>query len=301
MRMTSKSVMAGALFSLATVAASGAANAAACPGTAGAPVFYSAYLATPGFSCTIGDKTFSNFSFSSSAVGTGVAIPATGATVPVFALNLPNDIGLEFTSIPATVTGSATSGGTVDATFDFTVAVTSGAALINDDTETIVGSTLGTGTGTVAGLLTTTATPPVTVATLNVGVPSPPGVLVDTMDFAPEAALDVTKDLEVTVVAGVGNTASISVLSDFSRRPPPYPNRRHWSSSGSACSAWALFAAGSGGSRLVIWWAGLLPALRLLRQDAGLEMSIGSIPERQSEACFAIQGFAAVAWGSRVR
>ena len=36
---------------------------------------------------------------------------------------------------------------------------------------------------------------------------------------------------------------------------------------------------------------GALPALlRLLRQDAGLEMSIGSIPARHSEACFAIQG-----------
>ena len=38
----------------------------------------------------------------------------------------------------------------------------------------------------------------------------------------------------------------------------------------------------------MIWWAGPTRPPRLLRQADGLEMSIGSIPARQSEACFMI-------------
>jgi hypothetical protein len=212
MRMTLKSMLAGGLVSLATVAVSGIASAAVCPTAA-----YSAYFANATFSCTIGDKTFSGFGYTSSAVGTGVVIPLTA--IPVIPLNLPNDIGLSFSGIPFTVTGSATSGGTEDAAFSFTVAVTSGTSKITDDTETIVGTTLGLGAGTVAGLLTTTGG--AVVATLDVGVPA--GVLVVNQVFAPEQALKVTKDLAVTVLAGVGNTASISVLSDSFSQTEPVP------------------------------------------------------------------------------
>jgi hypothetical protein len=57
MRMMMKSVMAGALVSLATVAASGTADAAPCISTT-----LDNWLVA-GFSCTVGDKTFSNFSY----------------------------------------------------------------------------------------------------------------------------------------------------------------------------------------------------------------------------------------------
>jgi hypothetical protein len=55
MRILMKSMMAGALVSLAAVVASGSANAAPC-GSSTLDVWLAA-----GFSCTVGDKTFSNF------------------------------------------------------------------------------------------------------------------------------------------------------------------------------------------------------------------------------------------------
>jgi hypothetical protein len=57
MRILMKSTMAGALVSLAAVVASGSANAAACASST-----LDVWLA-PGFSCTVGDKTFSGFTY----------------------------------------------------------------------------------------------------------------------------------------------------------------------------------------------------------------------------------------------
>jgi hypothetical protein len=61
MRMMMKSVMAGALLSLATGVAPGTADAAPCISTTLDNWLESAH---PGFNCTVGDKTFSNFSYS---------------------------------------------------------------------------------------------------------------------------------------------------------------------------------------------------------------------------------------------
>src|SRR5712671_1330865 len=61
MRMMTKSLMAGALVSLATVAVTGGAYAAPCPAGGAAGSTLDAYIALGATGCTIGDKTFSNF------------------------------------------------------------------------------------------------------------------------------------------------------------------------------------------------------------------------------------------------
>jgi PEP-CTERM motif len=90
LRIMAKSMIAGAFVSLATAAAPGVANAAPCINTTLDNWLESAH---PGFNCTVGDKTFSNFSYSqdgfnglnghsntpASSVGVGPAItPAPG-------------------------------------------------------------------------------------------------------------------------------------------------------------------------------------------------------------------------------
>jgi PEP-CTERM motif len=61
MRIMAKSMIAGAFVSLATAAAPGVANAAPCINTTLDNWLESAH---PGFNCAVGDKTFSNFSYS---------------------------------------------------------------------------------------------------------------------------------------------------------------------------------------------------------------------------------------------
>ena len=57
MRILMKSMMAGALVSLPAVVASGSANAAPCGSTT-----LDVWLVS-GFSCTVGDETFSGFAY----------------------------------------------------------------------------------------------------------------------------------------------------------------------------------------------------------------------------------------------
>ena len=94
-------MMAGALASLATVAA-GAAPISTCP-TATMAVYVTVTNGVP-FSCTIGDKTFSNFSYTPNAVdntgGTGAqASDALHVTVMPFGNPAGPNWGFSFTGI----------------------------------------------------------------------------------------------------------------------------------------------------------------------------------------------------------
>lgn len=113
-------MMAGALASLATVAAVGTANAAACP-----MAQMSTYV-VEGFTCTIGDKTFSDFTYTPGTAGTGVA--STAAQVAVQPLGNPAGPNWGFT-----FTGIWNSGtnGTGDAGLSYDVAVTNGQLLFS--------------------------------------------------------------------------------------------------------------------------------------------------------------------------
>jgi hypothetical protein len=124
MKITIKSLMAGAVVSLATVV-SGAANAAPCINTTLDNWLASAH---PTFSCTVGDKTFSNFSYNqggfanapASVVGVGPAITP--------------DPGIGFNASWFNITSSA-----LDATLSFTV--TEATASIHDAELLMAGST----------------------------------------------------------------------------------------------------------------------------------------------------------------
>jgi hypothetical protein len=117
MRMMMKSVMAGALVSLATVALPGAANAVplgACGGS-GANVLSDFVGSNFGNSCTVGDKTFTNFTYSpTGAFGTGG-----GSSVPAPSVG----VGPALTSSPGVLftAGWAAIGGVGDAFITFAV------------------------------------------------------------------------------------------------------------------------------------------------------------------------------------
>src|SRR5438128_1444610 len=116
MRTMMKSVIAGALVSLATVAVAGVANAAPCPATGS----YATLLATNAAGgCTIGDKNFSNFSYAATATGGAVPVPAAGVAYttisPGGAIVSPTQWGFFF----AGFTLGAAAGQTNDITIDY--------------------------------------------------------------------------------------------------------------------------------------------------------------------------------------
>ena len=200
MRLIKKFVMAGALASLATVAAAGAAYAAACPMAA-----MSTYIVM-GFTCTIGDKTFSNFSYTPNAMDNmgGVGAMASAATaVGVMPFGAP-EYGFSFTGI-----WNSGTNGTADAGFGYTVAVTSGAALIDSALLQITGSLSGVGGG-AAGTVGETLS---TGDTLNVSLAGPVQDTLASLTGGPVSSLDVSKDLSVTS-SGTGETASVSVVKN---------------------------------------------------------------------------------------
>jgi hypothetical protein len=116
MRMMRKSLMAGALVSLATVAVSGGAHAAACPAGGAPGSTMDAYIALGATGCQVGDKTFSNFSYNGN--GTGVLAPQVGVT--------PETTGNLGVQVNGAWAGPAS--GANDVAFGFTVAITPGAA-----------------------------------------------------------------------------------------------------------------------------------------------------------------------------
>ncbi len=111
----------------------------ACPSSAS----LSAYLSMAG-GCMIGDKIFSNFSYSiTSTQGGATAIVADGITVNP--ITTSNDPGLQFSA-----NWSASSGQVSDSLIGFTVTVADQSALIEDASVTqLGGSVIGTGTANV--------------------------------------------------------------------------------------------------------------------------------------------------------
>jgi hypothetical protein len=107
-----------------------------CPATT-----YDNYLAS-GYSCTIDDKTFSDFTYL--GTGSGGAIPVPASSIEVSPLNTPGNPGFLFGSGWA-----ATSNQTQDSSIDFTVTVNPGGGAISDLTLLMLGSGF-TGTGSAS-------------------------------------------------------------------------------------------------------------------------------------------------------
>ena len=180
---------------------------------------YDNYL---GNSCTIDDKTFSNWSYTSSASGGAALIPPSG--VAVVPITTPNNPGFLFSS-----GFGVTSNQTQDEFFGFTVLVNLGGRAIDDITLLQLGSGFtGTGSASVAetvclgdtfadGCLHGKTRTLLTVDN-NTQV-----TLIDHITFAPVLVVDVVKDLEL--FGGPNGSAFVSgVENQFSEVATPEPS-----------------------------------------------------------------------------
>ncbi len=204
------------LFGVVTAAvASFSATAAPC-----VSVSYSDYLGA-GFSCTVGDKTFSGFSFGSTAGGSGMALTAGNLMVtPEVTQHGP---GLLFSSgaISVTQLTSITTDTFIDVTLGF--GVSAAGPIIDDAALTVAGGASGSGSATVDETVTTT--PPQPVSPMHVGFGSvPPPQVTAVVNFGPVPAVDVLKDIFVDVPAGMTGSANITAISEeFSQIVIPEP------------------------------------------------------------------------------
>lgn len=218
MRLVKKFIMAGALASLATVAAAGAAFAVPvgpCPSAA-----MSSYVVA-GFTCTIGDKTFSDFTYTPAMAGTGTASPSTAVTVTP--LGAPN-YGFKFAG-----TWNSGTNGTGDAGISYIVAVTNGQPLIDSTFLSLTGSlTTGSGaTGTVGETLCEGANGMACAKSnlLDVSLAGPTTDLVNPLSSGPVSIVGISKDISA-MSEGTGGTASISTVTktvDQVDSPVPEP------------------------------------------------------------------------------
>ena len=181
------------------------------------PTTYDNYLVS-GLSCTIDDKTFSNFSYSASASGGASTIPPSGvAVVPVTTLNNP---GLLFTGGFGVISNQ-----TQDELFGFTVRVNNGGNSINDITLLQLGTGFtGTGSASIAetvclGDTFANGCLNGTIVTLSTVDNSTLVKLSDHITFAPVRVIDVVKDLEL--FGGPNGSAFVSgVENQFSEVTP---------------------------------------------------------------------------------
>jgi hypothetical protein len=182
---------------------------------------YDNYLGT-GFSCTIDDKTFSNFSYSPSASGGAALMPPSGvAVVPVTTLNNP---GFLFTGGFGVISNQIQ-----DEFFGFTVQVNPGGNSIDDITLLQLGSAFaGTGSASIAetvclGDTFANGCLNGTIAQLSTVDNSTLVKLSDHITFAPVREIDVVKDLEL--FGGPNGSAFVSgIENQFSEVAVPEPS-----------------------------------------------------------------------------
>ena len=175
------------------------------------------YLNMGAGGCTIEDKIFSDFSYSSSAQGGATAIAASGITVTP--ITTPLDPGLQFQA-----NWSASSGQVSDSSIGFTVTTLSGAALIEDASIVqLGGSVVGTGTANLGEGICVGFNCQNTTFTLNTLNTTDAALikLGDHQIFTPTGQVRATKDIGV---AGNGSGfASVSLMSDQFSEIPQVP------------------------------------------------------------------------------
>jgi PEP-CTERM motif len=169
-----------------------------------------------GFSCGIDDKTFLDFSYSSSSNPGGFAIPASGVSVsPITQQGNP---GFLF-SAPWTVSNNS---GVLmeDSLIGYNVTVNSGGAPITDLTLAMVGfDAIGTGEITIDETYCLGGILPVcsggTEGTLSLNYTSKGGATSQTVNFAGVTEVSVEKDILLT--SGTNGQAAVSgVYNQFS-------------------------------------------------------------------------------------
>jgi len=160
------------------------------------------------FFVTANGLTYSDFSYTSTATGTGLAYPATSVGVTSFSNGTDSGFTLNAGWL-------ATSGNTLDIALTYTVTAAAGSK-ITDAFLGITGSLSGTGTATVGETLTGSTG---VIGSLTAGLPSP---LSDSISFAGVQSIIVNKDL--ILGGGTNGSASVSFLTQgFSVNTVPEP------------------------------------------------------------------------------
>jgi hypothetical protein len=177
-----------------------------------------------GYSCTIGDKTFSDFTYTSSA-SNAVQITASGITVDVLngvtPLDPTGDIGLGFNA--SWVASGANS--FTDSVIGFVVTVNSGPLLIEDTGVAQLSGIYGDANASVVE----TACGPAPCAPGPIGVitfdaPDPVGALrTNDATFTAVPSVEVTKDITVQSDAPNGYAHMSFVADTFSQTEVPEP------------------------------------------------------------------------------
>ena len=201
MRTLVKSMMASAFIPLAVVVASGSAKAVLCggPTTNTLADFVTATGVSNGVSCTVGDKTFSNFSYNPD----GLNVPAANVGVsPDTLLGLP---GLVFNG-----GWSNTTTANEDALITFTVAAPAASPITDFHLalDGVVGSVLDAATLSLPG--------GGFVASLSSSDDN-----LHTVSFAAVQTLVVADDLTIDGVVGTTVSSASSVHKGFSQVPGP--------------------------------------------------------------------------------
>jgi hypothetical protein len=181
----------------------GPASATVCTNAA-----YSTYL-TPGFSCTVGNQTYSNFSFASTSISASAITAQPDAGAPA------NSFGLLFSTGPLFVTGPV--GAFQDITLGFNV-TTIGALL--DDAFLAIAGVINpplTGSATVGETLSLGGGGSIT---LQAALPSP---ATDHVTFDPTDSISVLKDALVISFLNNQVTSISAIRQDFSEVAVPEP------------------------------------------------------------------------------
>jgi len=175
---------------------------------------YASYVSVG--SCTIGDKTFSNFTYTSSSSGGVTAISAAGVTVDTIgpagsgATLLGPDIGLQFSA--AWSVGSTQF---LDSLIGFMVSVATPNVFIHD--AGLVQSGTGFTPPGVASVAENLSNNTNLLTIFAAGQTK----LSDEQVFSPTGSVNVTKDISVN--GNVGGSASISLVNDTFSQTVPEP------------------------------------------------------------------------------
>jgi len=178
-----------------------------------------AVYTTPNFSCFISDKLFSNFLYSSTADGNGIAVASTNVTVtPDF--SDPNNPGFHFSSNGWLAVSHATDtfDTFVDSSISFSVATLSGQPLIDDNTLSLDSFFVSGAPFTMFGDIAETLDNGTSYA-VDTG-----GPFIDHKTFPLTSHLVVNKDLFVGAAGGFESVAQIFQFSEnFSEIGAPEP------------------------------------------------------------------------------
>jgi hypothetical protein len=197
--MRNSGLMAGAIAAVALVAVSGEANAAACP-----TATFSTYLVA-GFSCDIGDKTFSGFSYFMDGNGLNGASTPTAAAIAV----IPQDGGTPGLAFDG-LWNAPNAGGVADSTINYTVSLNSSAlpgTLITDASASITASSV------LDGFASATET--IGGHALSAATFIPPGLSPPPITFPGVTSVLVSKDIEANGGTTPGAGASLSSVTDL--------------------------------------------------------------------------------------